>query len=303
MPKYSAAQITGDAGENWFVSQLPEAWLLQPPKRDVGVDGVVVICDASDLNGREFRVQIKASQTPTARAGTVVISGIKRTTLEYWFLSPLPTLLVFYDAVAKSGYYAWHYDLFDQVKAVLGGAPARTASLSIPTANTFGDAGWENIRSDIRDYFRTLSASIHAAHNAKFVMPTLHDLASVARQLNSIDHQTVPHAQRTDEQNAILSLWEMMQHRLVVTSLSTLLNHLARKSHGAETVQAWILSYSANVTAVFPTFSELTAWDSAPEHFPIKFSASHATEHRHKFIETILTMIMLLAPGRFNRDT
>lgn len=112
MPYQSEAQIVGDQGENWFISQLPPGWILQPPKRDVGVDGVVVICDKTDLNGREFRVQIKASKTPTIRNSMVIIPGVKRSTVEYWFLSPLPTLLVAYDATQNHGFFCYLIALY-----------------------------------------------------------------------------------------------------------------------------------------------------------------------------------------------
>jgi len=119
MPKQSEGQIIGREGEIWFESQLPSGWVLQPPKSDVGVDGVVVICDTSDLNGREFRIQVKASKKPKIRESNIVISRLKYSTIEYWFLSPLPTLIVFYDATEKCGYYRWHIDIYEEVRESL----------------------------------------------------------------------------------------------------------------------------------------------------------------------------------------
>jgi hypothetical protein len=65
----------GDAGELWFASQLPIDWVWQPPRRDVGKDGLIVIKDGSELHNHEFSVQIKATKRPHFDKGTVVRGG------------------------------------------------------------------------------------------------------------------------------------------------------------------------------------------------------------------------------------
>lgn len=302
MPYQSEAQITGDQGENWFVSQLPPGWILQPPKRDVGVDGVIVICDETDLNGREFRVQIKASKTPTIRNSMVIIPGVKRSTVEYWFLSPLPTLLVAYDATQNHGFFRWHSDLYDEVREALDRQETKSISVSVPTSNRLDQEGWETIRNNLKWHYHNLSEALFAARDAKSLLPTIHDLAAAVRQLNSIDHQPIPVDRRTKEQEGLLAITEMMQHRLVISTLMQLLSELARETEGARRLEAWIHSYVSKVSSVFPNFEKFTSWDHVPPDFELVFAGNLIHPARPQLMELVLEMIMLLAPGQFNLE-
>lgn len=301
MPQQSEAQIIGREGEIWFESQLPSGWVLQPPKTDVGIDGVVVICDSSDLNGREFRVQVKSSKSPKVIDSNIVVSGIKHSTIEYWFLSPLPTLIVAYNVTEKIGYYRWHVDIFDEVREPLKVRNEKTISIYVSTNNTLNAGAWETIKEDLRWHYRNLSESLYTARNAKSLLPTIHDLAAAVRQLNSIDHQPIPIDRRTAQQEGILAIMEMMQHRLIVTSLSQLLSELDRDSEGTRILGAWIASYSSRVSSVFPNFEKLESWERMPPDFHIVYDRSSIHSNRSKLMELTLEMLMLLAPGRFNR--
>lgn len=300
MPYQSEAQITGDKGENWFATQLPPGWILQPPKRDVGVDGVVVICDKTDLNGREFRIQIKASNAPTINNSMIIIPGVKRSTIEYWFLSPLPTLLVAYDATQNLGFFRWHSDLYHEVRDVLDRQETQSVSVFIPISNRLDQEGWTAIRNNLKWHYHNLSEALFASQNAKSLFPTIHNLAAAVRQLNSIDHQPIPEDKRTKEQEGILALMEMMQHRLVVSTLMQLLSELEQETEGARRLDAWIHSYGSKVSSVFPNFEKLTSWDHAPLDFEVAFASNLIHPVRHQLIRLVLEMIMLLAPGQFN---
>ncbi len=134
------------------------------------------------------------------------------------------------------------------------------------------------------------------------MLPTIHDLAAAVRQLNSIDRQTIPIDQRTTEQDGILALMEMFQHRLIVTSLSQLLSELDQGVESTRTLAAWIDSYSSKVSTVFPNFEKLESWERVPPNFDIIFDKNSIHDTRNKLMELVLEMVMLLAPGRFNRE-
>ncbi len=68
----------GDNGEYWLAQRLPVDWFWQPPKRDFGTDGIVVIRDKSDLHNLEFALQVKASASLRPRSGKISLSGITR---------------------------------------------------------------------------------------------------------------------------------------------------------------------------------------------------------------------------------
>ena len=94
----------------------------------------------------------------------------------------------------------------------------------------------------------------------------------------------------------------MMQHRLVVATLTQLLSELAEDSEGARILQIWIHSYSSRVSLVFPNFDKLENYDYAPPDFEVVFAKNLIHAVRYKLMESVLNMVMLLAPGQFNRE-
>jgi len=301
MPFQSKAQVIGDEGERWFDNQLPPRWLPQKPDRDVGVDRIVVICEEGDLNSREFRVQVKSSRHLKISNGGVYLSGIKHSTIHYWFISPVPTLIVAYDATSKKGYFCWHNDIYSQVALTQGSKPRQRKTIVIPENNILDSNSWKTIRDNLRWHHSNLRYALYAARDAKSLLPTIHSLAAVVRQLNSIDHQTIRPDKRTKEQYGMLALAEMMQHRLVVTTLSDLLSELVPESEAAKEIAAWIDCYSSHVRSVFPTFDQLTDWKCISPDFQIVCVKNLVDLVRPKLMEMILELIMRLAPGQFNQ--
>lgn len=294
MPKQSEAQILGDAGELWFQTQLPPGWMFQRPTRDVGVDGVVVICEAGPLNGREFRVQIKTSKHFRVRGDAVVIRGVKRSTIDYWFVSPLPTMIVAYDVRLQRGYYRWHSDLFGELARLQSDTARRSVSFTIPIQNVLVLEAWNDIRESLLWHDRNLRMALHDARDSRLVSPTLHSLAAAARQLTSIDHQPIPEAERTSQQEGLLALLEMMHHRDVLTVVARLLGELLPGSEGSMRLSHWMDEYRSGVMSVFPRFDTLPEGDEVGPDFEIAYDRSLLHVVRPRLIEAALELIMLL---------
>lgn len=297
MPNQSEAQILGDAGELWFMAQLPAGWVPQRPTRDVGVDFVVVICEAGSLNGHEFRVQVKTSKQFKKKSNGVTISGVKRSTLDYWFVSPVPTMVVAYDHDQHRGYYRWHSEFYEDLSQLQADAKTKTVSLNIPTQNVLGESAWEDVRQALLWHHRNLRSALRVARDAESILPTIYGLAAAVRQLNSIDHQSIPEARRTPEQKGMLVLLEMIQHRDVIKATSRLLGEIERGSEGADRLQAWIDEYRSAVSNVFPTFVQFPEGDEIPSDFELAYAPSLMQIVRPRLMEAALELIMLLTPG------
>ena len=121
----------GDHGEVWLASQLPLGWIWQPPRLDLGKDGLIVIRDNSDLHNLEFAVQIKSSQRISSSNKHVIVRGVSRSSVQYWFASPLPTLVVAVDVSNHKAWYAWHLDLFDSPTELFNNK-SKEISIGIP---------------------------------------------------------------------------------------------------------------------------------------------------------------------------
>jgi hypothetical protein len=172
----------GDQGEIWFAGQLPFGWVWQPPRRDLGKDGLIVIRDNSDLHNLEFSVQVKTSERPVILEGSVVKSGVSRSSVMYWFASPLPTLVVAVDIVERSAWYAWHLDLFEP-SADLFRSDQKTVTIRIPERNRLNETGWADIRRDLKQHFGSLLDALDAASISSRLIPTVNALVRNASNL------------------------------------------------------------------------------------------------------------------------
>ena len=293
MPRQSDSQDIGDQGELWFQTQLPRRWVPQKPTRDVGVDFLVVVCDDSVLNGREFRVQVKSSAQLPVTGGAVTIRGIKRSTLWYWFLSPVPLLLVAYDTSVRRGYYGWHHDVFDPARDL---APDSSEQIvAAMPAQLLDENAWTSIRQHLRAYYANLGRSLNTARAAAHLLPTIRSIADSVRYLNSLDHQKMPVPERPVKMEAMIVLLESIKHRDLVAALRAFLKKLEPDSEGARRIAEWISSYAATVTWAIPSFPFLPPGETIPSDFQLKFAKGRNHEVRPKLIESALDMIMLLA--------
>ena len=135
-----------------------------------------------------------------------------------------------------------------------------------------------------------------AARDAESVLPTIHRLAAAVRQLNSIGHQPIPESERTPQQEGLLALLEMIQHRDVIKAAARLMSELVPDSEGAERLGSWVKEYRAGVMNVFPTFDHLPEGDDIPPDFELVYARNLVQVVRPSLMQTALELIMLLTP-------
>jgi len=272
--------------------------LLQKPTKDVGVDGVVVICERGNLNGKEFRVQVKASEKLKIKDSKVILdkSRVKSSTINYWFVSPLPTMIVAYDYTANRGYYCWHSELYEQVSKLEGKENSSEVTLRMPEQELKSES-WNHIRESLIWHSRNLAKSLSDARNAESVLPTIHSIVAAVRQLNSIDHQPIPVEERTPQQEGLLVLIEMFAYRDIITGLEKLLSELHPECEGAKRLREWISSYHSTVLSVFRSFDDLPNNDFVPPDYQLAYARNLIHKVRPQLMQSALEIVMLLTPA------
>ncbi len=190
----------GDQGELWFAAQLPFGWVWQPPRRDLGKDGLIVVADNSEIHNIEFSVQIKTTTDIVINNGMVQKTGISRSSIIYWFASPLPTLIVVVDTNNKRAWYAWHLDIFENPDDVFK-SEQETFSIHIPKERLLDERGWDDIRLRLKKHFRSLIDAINSADMASKLLPITNTFARVASDLQKLASINIIQAdyQVTDE--------------------------------------------------------------------------------------------------------
>jgi len=172
MPKQNKAQNIGRLGERWFPHQLPANWIFQPPLEDVGIDGVIVICEDGPSNGLEFRVQIKSSEHWKIQKGSILLR-VKRNNLNYWLSGFNPTLIVLYESSNNIGWYSWVNQLIAEDLSALKGK-SETILLRIPFDKRLNASSWNIISRQLHTFHLRVTKNIIATGMALPVIETTH---------------------------------------------------------------------------------------------------------------------------------
>lgn len=299
MPRVAGAQVLGDRAELWFRSQLPDKWLFQQPTRDVGVDGVVVVCEEGELNGLEFRVQVKSSKLFRRRGKHLILRNVKRSTVRYWFSSPIPTLLVLYEHSEDRGYYSWHSDLFDVGPDLRTTAPARI-TLRVPASRPLHPPCWDDVRRDLYRFYESLASSLATARAADAVMPAVHALIESLRGLHFSQFGKPETGDQNEEQEKLLLLLDVTCHRDAVITLRELVSKLHPSCEAYRQLSAFMAGYTAEVSSFAIPFEELVdTWDADAA---VNVNTVRMAQLRPVLMKSLMDTISLLTRGSTKRS-
>lgn len=295
MPKQVEAQMLGREGERWFASALPANWLLQPPLDDVGVDGVVVICEEGPLNGTEFRVQVKTSRRWMIRENTVQVGGLTRAAVMYWLTGFTPTLLVLYDSTSQRGYCEWVNRLAAVHAGVLHGS-GKTLSLQVPIECEIGPDSWDRLRRDLGMMNGLISRRILSAGKALPLLQALHALTGALKGFDFAAHATKGGYRPEGEDHDILCQLEIACHRDVVRALLALQENLDGSGFQIEGIAEFARGYAEKCSSMITGFDGFVADPDTMR--TVTINATDLEQRRAGFIRSILeAMCQLTAIG------
>jgi hypothetical protein len=296
MPKQSKAQVIGNAGEVWFQSQLPERWLFQRPSHDVGIDGVVVVCEDGELNGKEFRVQIKASECFKKRKDMLVVPAIKFSTIQYWFYSLQPTLLIAYDIGLQKGFFRWHIEWYEELFEKRQ-SPPKKVSLDIPITNELNEKSWESVRDSLRNHQKNLAMTLDTARSSRSLFPTINSLIKALRVFNHCN-LIISHSDLDEEQERTFVLSDIEQHLYVLSAVDKLLSELDQKCEGSVILLNWRTQYHNLIDSVIRDFDTLNPENFTPGDIKITYAQNFIHNARWKFSDMIFEMLTTLTAGK-----
>lgn len=283
----------GDQGELWFAAALPQGWIWQPPRRDFGKDGLIVIRDESVLHNLEFSVQIKTSARPRIRDGAIVLAGIARSSIRYWFASPLPTLVAAVDIVNRTGWYAWHLDLFDSPKELFE-VETETITIRIPQTNQLDDAGWHSIRKDLLRHFRALQRALSTDAVAPYLLATVYNVARIVGNLIRLGSSAPPEPPLTQSEGIAL-LIEQVELRDLIDSVRSLLRRVAVGSDANKQIGFWLTSFEKIADAAHPSLRALPpGGHDIPLDFQLAVAPKQLLEARPRLVLAAVDFIRLL---------
>jgi hypothetical protein len=258
--RQSEAQVLGRKGQRWFEAQLPSEWILQRPTEDFGIDGVVAIGEQGELNGMEFRVQIKASRKWERQGNAIVLSKVKRHTVRDWIAAQSPTLLALYEEESDTGHIYWVLDLFDgpaRIKEFILGSSA-TVTLKVPCDCPLDAGCWQGVRQRLREGCTTTSEALGTARLLSTLLPLMNTLLSCLRNLYEVQCRwgAAMSAEPKTEKGLCLLL-ETTTHREVVWALRKFLAVLPPNIRLTREIEAVIEFYISKVAEFYPQFGKL----------------------------------------------
>jgi hypothetical protein len=298
MPQSGSGQShLGDQGELWFAAALPRGWVWQPPRRDVGKDGLIVIRDKTELHNLEFSVQIKTTVLPRFRDGHLVLPGVSKASIRYWFASPVPTLVVGVDINNHVGWYAWHFDLFDSPETLFK-TNAETITIRIPQENHLNTDGWSQLRKEVFDYFKALHRALSTDAVTPHLLQTVYQVSRVIGNLIRLGSSAPPIPPLTQREGMSI-LIEQMELRDLIHSVRALLAKIGKRSGAHEQIAFWLASFEDLATEAHPSLEMLPPPKrDIPADLQLTFSPKRIVEARPRLILAGVDLIRILTSPR-----
>lgn len=287
----------GDQGELWFAAALPRGWVWQPPRRDVGKDGLIVIRDNTELHNLEFSVQIKTTAHPRFRGEHLVLPGVSKASIRYWFASPVPTLVVGVDISQHVGWYAWHFDLFDSPETLFK-AKTETITILVPQKNRLDVDGWKQLRKDVFDHYRALQEALSTETVAPHLLRTVYQVSRIVGNLIRLGSSAPPKPPLTrSEQMSILI--EQMELRDLIHAVRMLLDRIGKRSEAQKQIASWLTSFEDLAKEAHPLLEMLPPpRHDIPTGLQLAFSPRHLIEVRPRLILAGVDLIRVLTSPR-----
>jgi hypothetical protein len=256
-----------------------------------------VIRDGSALHNLEFSVQIKTSERPKISKGFVVLPGISRSSIQYWFASPLPTLIVAVDTVRRAGWYAWHLDLFDSLSELFE-AESKTITVRIPQRNQLDESGWRSIRTDLHQHFSALQRALSTDAMIPVLLATVNNVARVTGNLIRLASNTASEPPLTHREGIGLLL-EQVELQDLTHSVRSLLDRVTGGSDAKKQIQFWLTSFEKIANAAHPSLPNLPPrGEDIPADFRLVVDLKQLSEARPRLVTAAVDLIRLLTSPR-----
>lgn len=282
----------GDKGELWLASRLPLGWIWQPPRKDLGKDGLIVIRDESDLHNLEFSVQIKATLKPRLSGEALVFANVSRSSVLYWMAGAYPTLVVAVDLSNDCAWYVWHFDIFKSVADIPKGS-ASSISLRVPTSNKLTLAAWNDIRIEIKRCYNYLYNSMSKGDSYVWIVASTGTVCNAARNLLKISESPVP-GPDISEEDGITILIEQQQHRNILAVASKLLTGLDPVSKLYRDLSGWKERYENSVNHAFPRLGQIPSKITNQYGPEVAFRPAALSSSRRELIFMIFDLVALI---------
>ena len=288
MPAQTKSQSIGRIGERWFQQALPSTWILQPPLDDVSVDGVVVICEDSFLNGLEFRVQIKSSETWRIRDGSVIQPGFRRENLRYLLTGFTPTLLVLYEVSNDRGVCAWiNHLVYEDFKLLRG--DTSTVSLRVPLKRSVRNDTWRHIGQELHGLTATIGRHVSTAGKALPVIHFLNRMSQVLEHFDFAANATKQDGNMAIEDECILSQLELSCHRDVVLAVRKLEENLGDSGVKVEGLADFAEEYVQRCSSFIREFEDVVNEPNKIQE--VQIEAQQLRERRQGFVRSVISVM------------
>lgn len=133
--------------EIYFDSIFPTNWIKNRFHPDYGTDLNCEIVNNNGVTGLNFTVQLKGKETDGNKT-EVVISNLKRSTINRWFNRLEPTMVIVYLVDEREAYWIWFESNIVDLTS-----DNKTFTVKIPRTNKFSQINWEDIREQIETIF------------------------------------------------------------------------------------------------------------------------------------------------------
>jgi len=146
LPSRPRTHVLEARSEAFLLTLAPVEWIVRDVSHDYGLDKNIEIVDSGAVTGKNFSIQLKATDRSFASGDSPTVS-IATSTLEYMANRPEPVMIILYSDPDADGYWIWRHEL-----SISNPSDQHTMTIHFNAEQTLSTIDWQVIRSEVLSF-------------------------------------------------------------------------------------------------------------------------------------------------------
>lgn len=143
LPQRPRSHVLETRSEAYLLTCVPPEWIVRDVSHDYGLDKNVEIVDSGAVTGKNFSIQLKATDRSFASGDSPSVS-ITTSALQYMANRPEPVMIILYSDAGGQAYWVWRHQLDISIRS-----EQQSATVRFMREQTLATVDWHSIQSEV----------------------------------------------------------------------------------------------------------------------------------------------------------
>lgn len=143
LPSRPRSHVLEARSEAYLLSRAPAEWIVRDVSHDYGLDKNIEIVDSGAVTGKNFSIQLKATDRSFTASKSPLVS-ISASTLNYMANRPEPVMIILYSDPDTEAYWVWRHQL-----SISPSPDQESVTVHFDPKQKLATIDWQTIRTEV----------------------------------------------------------------------------------------------------------------------------------------------------------